>query len=213
MEFINYNSFNKVEDIKRLKFIAENLPSTVNRALSILDIGCGNGNINYQLARNGYIVTGIDISQTTIKRAIERFFKNLMKNKGVAIVTVPNSYGPRELLSTRPVGRIQDSNGMSAKLIKKTKNSLGYRGYNKQTSAEYLDHIQFFTMKKLTKLAYNGGFNITKKRSGNFVENVFPFSLLTRRAVVLQKIDCLLADILPLACTSAFYSVWKLKNN
>jgi len=257
MEFINYTSYDKAEDIKRLKFISNNLPSNNGESLNILEIGCGNGNISYQLARNGHHVTGIDICQTTINTANEKFgdtlglqfkvvnaelltsgenekydvivcsevlehlhhpdklvsnFKNLLNKDGLALVTVPNGFGPREIFITKPIIKVNTSNGVVSKVINKIKLLLGYKGDTQQTSAEYLDHIQFFTIKKLEKLADTGGFVISKKGSGNFIETVFPFSLLTRRLFFLQQLDCFIADLLPISFCSIFYSVWNQKD-
>ncbi len=258
MEFINYTTYNRAEDIKRLKFITENVPTNKEPPLKVIEIGCGNGNICYQLAKYGNDVTGIDISQTTIDTANKNFgdtpglkfevrdaekmkledldkydvivcsevlehlyepgkfvqnFKNILKEDGVAIVTVPNGYGPREFFVTRPVQKIMNGKGFFPKLIRGIKGLFGYKGANRQTSAEDLDHIQFFTMKSLKRIANIAGMKIVKKKAGNFIENTFPFSIITRRAVSLQRFDCMVADILPLFCTSAFYTVWELDIN
>jgi len=255
MKFINYTSYNKAEDIKRLRFISENI-LTLPKGSTILDIGCGNGNISFQLARMGYVVTGIDASYSAVEKAnilyggtpglnftvksaeqlvedkhdlfdaivcsevIEHLqdplilvgsFKSLVKENGLAVVTVPNGFGPREALITKPMKSINESRGLIAKIVNKIKNAMGYSGFTRQSAASNLDHIQFFSMKELSKLADAGGFSIVKKAKGDFVENVFPFSLLTRRIYFLQKFDCWMADILPLAFTSAFYTVWKSK--
>ncbi|NVO19958.1 MAG: methyltransferase domain-containing protein [Bacteroidetes bacterium] len=254
MEFINYTLYNKAEDIKRLKFIIDNLPVRDKKQLNILEIGCGEGNICYQMARYGHKVTGIDISDATIKSATQKFgdtpgltfrvedaeqlkmaandkydvivcseilehlyepaklvanFENLLHPEGIAIVTVPNGFGPREVLITKPVQRLKHGDGSFSKFVKKFKASLGYRGDTDQSSADELSHIQFFSMKQLTRLAETSGFQIIKKKSGNFVENVFPFSMLSRRLFFIQKLDCMVADVLPLNFTSQYYSVWK----
>lgn len=253
MKFINYTLYSKAEDIKRLKFIIDNLPVRTPSSLNILEIGCGEGNICFQMAQYGHKVLGIDISDTTIKSAIKKWgntqgltfkvedaeqmklsseekydvivcseilehlyeparlvrnFNNLLKPDGIAIVTVPNGFGPREMLITKPVQNLKQGNGIFSKMMRKTKSSLGYKGDTDQSSAETLDHIQFFSMKQLSELAENNGFSIVKKKSGNFVENVFPFSLIARRSLLLQKMDCAIADILPLSFTSQYYSVW-----
>jgi 2-polyprenyl-3-methyl-5-hydroxy-6-metoxy-1,4-benzoquinol methylase len=253
MKFTNYTLYSKAEDIKRLKFIIDNLPVRNSSILNILEIGCGEGNICFQMANYGHKVLGIDISDTTIKSAIKKWgntpgltfrvedaeqmklsseekydvivcseilehlhepaklvrnFNNLLKPDGIAIVTVPNGFGPREVLITKPVQNLKHGNGIFSKMMNKTKSSLGYKGDTDQSSAEALDHIQFFSMKQLTKLAEHNGFTIIKKKSGNFVENVFPFSLIARRSLLLQKMDCAIADILPLSFTSQYYSVW-----
>lgn len=43
-----------------------------NRSLKIIDIGCGTGRHSIELAKRGYSVTGIDLSQSQIARAKEK---------------------------------------------------------------------------------------------------------------------------------------------
>jgi 2-polyprenyl-3-methyl-5-hydroxy-6-metoxy-1,4-benzoquinol methylase len=43
-----------------------------NRATRILDIGCGTGRHSIELARRGYTVVGIDLSESLLKRAQEK---------------------------------------------------------------------------------------------------------------------------------------------
>lgn len=43
-----------------------------NRAARILDIGCGTGRHSIELAKRGYTVVGIDLSESLLKRAIEK---------------------------------------------------------------------------------------------------------------------------------------------
>ena len=43
-----------------------------NKATKILDIGCGTGRHSIELARRGYIVVGIDLSESLLKRAKEK---------------------------------------------------------------------------------------------------------------------------------------------
>jgi len=257
MEFKNYTLYQKAEDIKRLKFVSDHVSEKNSKQLEILDIGCGNGNISYQLARSGFRVTGIDISEKTIMVAnanfgatpglqfkvlnIEQFnpvesekydviicsevlehltdpgrlvanFLKLLKTDGIAIVTVPNGFGPREMVITKPLLQIVKGESLVSRFALKIKYSLGYKGSTDQSSADHLDHLQFFTMKKLSQLAQNNGFMITRKKSGDFIQNVFPFSFICRHFLFLQKFDCFIADILPLAFTSQFYTVWKQRN-
>ena len=256
MEFINYTFYTRAEDIKRLKFVSDNIKKKSDKPLTIIDIGCGNGNISYQLAKSGHLVTGIDISEETILFAkknygdtpglefkiidIESFnpvesekydvivcsevlehlfqperltlnFKKLLKVGGIAVITVPNGFGPRELLITKPVRAIFKNDNLLSKSVLRFKNFLGYKGDTKQSSARYLEHVQFFSAKNLSKLAEISGFRIIKIHSGDFISNVFPFSLIYNRLLFLQKFDCFMADILPVAFTSQFYTLWKQK--
>ena len=86
---------------------------------------------------------------------------------------------------------------------------LGYSGTTVQSAADNLDHIQFFSKKDLEQLSKQHGFKITGFGKANFVEDVFPFSLLAKRLVFLQKIDCKIADLLPYQFTGGFFTVWE----
>lgn len=137
--------------------------------------------------------------------------KNELTDDGILIVTVPNGAGPRELLVTRPVQSLQKNNNIIWKTVSAIKRSLGYTGITIQSSADDLRHIQFFTYAALKKLADRNGFYISEVRKSNFIEQVFPFSLIIRKSKALQKLDCKVADVLPLAFTSGFMTTWRKK--
>lgn len=132
-----------------------------------------------------------------------------LRDDGILIVTVPNGIGPREILVTRPVQFLQRRNNIAWKIISKLKNLLGYKGTTVQSSADDLTHIQFFTYASLTRLARSHNFRIQKLTKSNFIEQVFPFSLLYKRINALQRLDCKIADILPKRFTSGFMTVWR----
>src|SRR4030043_331270 len=52
-----------------------------NKSLRILDVGCGTGRHSIQLARRGYQITGVDLSESQLKRAREK-----AKEQGIKIV-------------------------------------------------------------------------------------------------------------------------------
>ena len=132
-----------------------------------------------------------------------------LKDNGILVVTVPNGRGPRELLVTKPVQYLQKKNNLAWKLVSGIKKLLGYKGVTEQSSADDLSHVQFFTRKALQKLAREHGFRITTIEKTNFIEQVFPFSLIMKRSKALQQLDCKLADALPLPFTSGFMMVWR----
>lgn len=132
-----------------------------------------------------------------------------LKPDGVLIVTVPNGKGPREVLVTKPVIAMQKKNNWLWRFVKKIKTGLGYKGTTVQSDADDLTHIQFFSKKSLEKLANDNAFKIVRFGKTNFIEDVFPFSLLTKRLKFLQKIDCAVAEVLPYGCTGGFVTVWK----
>jgi len=128
---------------------------------------------------------------------------------GVLIVTVPNGKGPREMLVTRPVIALQKKNNWVWRFVSKMKRSFGYKGTTVQSDADDLTHIQFFTRASLEKLASEHAFRIIRFGKTNFVEDVFPFSLFTKKIKVLQKWDCALAEHLPYQVTGGFVTVWE----
>jgi 2-polyprenyl-3-methyl-5-hydroxy-6-metoxy-1,4-benzoquinol methylase len=132
-----------------------------------------------------------------------------LKDDGVLIVTVPNGIGPRELFVTRPVQYFQKKNNIAWRLLSSFKKLLGYRGVTVQSAADDLTHLQFFTPKTFRLLAASAGFRIEIIKKTNFIEQVFPFSLMAKRSLLLQKLDCMAADRLPLRFTSGFMSIWK----
>lgn len=132
-----------------------------------------------------------------------------LKDDGVLIVTVPNGRGPRELLVTRPVQWLYHRNGWAGKLLGRIKHGMGYSGTTMQSSAADLTHIQFFTVRSLRALAAATGFRIEQIKGSNFIEQVFPISLISRRSTILQRLDCALGAKLPPALASGFLSVWR----
>lgn len=138
---------------------------------------------------------------------LNTLYKSL-KDDGILVVTVPNGKGPREALVTRPMLRVR-KNPQLQNFICKVKQALGYKGTTVQSQADNLDHVQFFTLKDLEKLAAANHFRIVRFCKTNFIEDVFPFSLLTKRIKALQALDCKVAEILPYGLTGGFNTVWK----
>jgi len=61
----------------------------------------------------------------------------------------------------------------------------------------------------LQDLAQASDFKIVRFAKTNFVEDVFPFSLLTKRLKFLQTLDCQVAEILPYNFTGGFNTLWR----
>ena len=136
-----------------------------------------------------------------------------LTDNGVLIVTVPNGMGPREVFVTKPVIFFQKQDNFIWHTILKIKKLLGYTGTTVQSSASDLTHVQFFTKNALQNLAKENNFEIILFGKTNFVEDVFPFSVFTKRIKILQKIDCAIAEILPYSFTGGFVTVWQKNNN
>ncbi|MCG2616853.1 methyltransferase domain-containing protein [Terrimonas sp. NA20] len=149
------------------------------------------------------------LEHLTDPSALLKTLHETLADDGKLIVTVPNGKGPRELFVTRPVLRMRKNRGFMWRTMEKVKRLFGYKGTTTQSAADNLDHIQFFSKTDLEKLSASNKFKITKFGKANFIEDVFPFSIVTRKVPVLQKIDCKVAEILPLQFTGGFFSVWE----
>ena len=134
-----------------------------------------------------------------------------LKNEGVLIVTVPNGKGPREVFVTKPTQNLRRKNNWMWRLVQSIKKLFGYGGTTVQSSADDLTHIQFFTKKSLEQLANETSFRIIRFGKTNFIEDVFPFSIFTKRIKFLQKLDCAVAEKLPYTLNGGFVTVWKKK--
>lgn len=130
----------------------------------------------------------------------------ILKPGGVFAATVPNGYGPREMLITRPMqwlGRHNLDKGIIA-----FKKLLGYSAKTLQSSNEDLTHVQFFSVGGFNRLLKGVGFKALEYQNADFLERIFPFSLFTRRIKALQRLDCWLVDFLPRHFTCGFYTSW-----
>lgn len=130
----------------------------------------------------------------------------ILKPGGVFVATVPNGYGPRELLITRPMQYLQKHNLAGPVIM--FKKMLGYSAKTLQSSNEDLTHVQFFSVGGFTRLLSGVGFKRVDFQNADFLERVFPFSLFARRIRLLQIIDCRIADFLPRHFTCGFYTAW-----
>ena len=131
------------------------------------------------------------------------YVRENLSEGGLFISTVPNGYGPREFLMTMPQQFLQ-KRGMGVGL-QKVKRALGYGYGTMQSSNPDLEHVQFFTKKRILELHRDAGFRLLRFGHGDFVSCVFPFSFFTRRSKGLQKLDNALSNALPSSLTSGFY--------
>ncbi len=149
------------------------------------------------------------IEHLHVPAPVIKSLKNLLKPEGVLIVTVPNGYGPREVIMTKPMQAAM-RNKFTWNLIIASKRVFGFKGSTIQSEAEDLMHVQFFTKKSLKKLLQKEGLKMKRFQVTNFIESVFPFSIIANRVRPVQKIDNWLADQLPDSFSSGFMSTWKL---
>ncbi len=132
---------------------------------------------------------------------------HILKSGAILIATVPNGVGPRELFITRPVQSM--NNGIMGKVVNQSKKMLGYTNATVQSQSGDLTHVQFFTKGALCNLISTEGFKLVEFGHSNFIEKVFPYSLLTRNIKALSSFDNTVIDYLPSAMASGFNTVWK----
>lgn len=139
-----------------------------------------------------------------------KVISGLIKEGGIFVATVPNGWGPREVLITKPVQFLM-RHGFG-KIIVGLKKMLGFKNATLQSSSGDLTHIQFFTKGRLNNMIKNSGFELYKFGHANFTEKILPYSIITKRVRALQTLDCAIADIVPSFMASGFYSAWKKAN-
>lgn len=132
----------------------------------------------------------------------------LLSNQGVLVVTVPNGRGPRELLITQPMQKLQRKGGRLLAGVEAIKGTLGYDGKTEQSAADDLTHVQYFTKNSLRRLLNTHLFRMQAFEHANFLADVFPVSWLANRSYRLQEADCRIANLLPHHFTCGFYSAW-----
>lgn len=136
--------------------------------------------------------------------------KSLINKDGILIVTVPNGFGPRELFITKPLQWMKSKAPGIYNAVNTFKKALGYSGATVQSDAENLTHVQFFTKDSLINLISKNELKLIHFRTSNFIEGVFPYSLLAKRSKKLQEVDCWMADQLPDQMASGFMSAWQI---
>lgn len=245
--------FERVEELKRLLFIVEEVNRDLRYDTSrrILEVGCGNGNVSRGIASMGYQVLGVDIDKESIELArsnnplpnldfraeaaedlkehgsfdaivctevlehlddptvVLNYVKENLRPGGLFISTVPNGFGPRELLMTKPQQFLQ-KNGMGDGLLT-IKRALGYGHGTVQSSNPDLEHVQFFSKARIVGLHREAGFRLLKFGHGEFISSVFPYSIFSKRSESLQKLDNKVSDLLPSFLSSGFYMSFALE--
>lgn len=136
---------------------------------------------------------------------VESIYK-ILKPGGVLVATVPNGYGPREVLITKPMQWMHRNKIDGPMLF--MKKMMGYSNTTRQSSNPDLTHTQFFSVSAFRKMIEEAGFRNKKWDNADFVERIFPYSWLTRRIYVLQQLDCSFANYIPKQLTSGFYTAW-----
>lgn len=167
---------------------------------------CGDAESLADLAEYDAVICSEVLEHLDHPELLVRQLSTSLETGKLLIITVPNGYGPRELLVTRMVIALEKKG--AGKLVALVKKMLGYKGYTVQSSNPDLTHVQFFTRESLSSLISRFRYRNIEFRNGNFIEKVFPVSIIARRSEWLQKIDCRIADYLPSFMSSGFYTAW-----
>jgi 2-polyprenyl-3-methyl-5-hydroxy-6-metoxy-1,4-benzoquinol methylase len=127
----------------------------------------------------------------------------LLKDDGLLFITVPNGYGPREILGRTEkflrhrlkLGGCIDSARSKARMLDAATKCAVH------TSNPDQDHVQKFTTRQLTELFKRAGLSLIER-----VNSIFIFSVVLRtKSGVVDTVDGRLADCLPHSLASGWY--------
>jgi len=234
-----YTGYRHYSKLKRLDWIVSRIEahrgSRQAQSLSILDIGCGRGNISLPLASLGYRVHGIDVDPDEVSWVAARnTFPNASFEAGdagkidfktqwdivICSAIFEHLFSPENLFRKLPeivkrdgIILITIPNGYGPyELFDEVPMRLLSKVYHnflrrRDISASPHVHKQNFTFKAFTALMNDCGIYIEKVGHSNFMS----FWPVIRRFNFLARIDCKLADLLPHSFVSGWFFLCKLK--
>jgi 2-polyprenyl-3-methyl-5-hydroxy-6-metoxy-1,4-benzoquinol methylase len=121
---------------------------------------------------------------------------------GVLMITVPNGYGPREVLGRIEIflrrrlglGRVIESlRRLFGMVDAATKCAV-------HTSNPYQDHVQKYTIRQLKRLFSRAGLRLEEVRN-----NIFILGVVFGKSRAVDRFDCRLADLLPKFAARGWY--------
>jgi len=135
----------------------------------------------------------------------------ILEPGGILLITVPNVYGPREVL-----GRIEQR-FRKYRLIEPVMNTLRLLGrmcsscekVKLHSSSLDLDHLQKFTQIQMMKLCYSAGFKIKDWINSFWLLNLF--GKAKKGTNVAARFDSWIANILPPVFSSGWYVICQKK--
>jgi len=126
-----------------------------------------------------------------------------LKDNGVLLITVPNGYGPREVLG-RTEAFIRTKLGLAG-LVDRARTAMGVIDAAEKcavhTSNPDQDHVQKFTMRGLGELVTKAGLCVVKRMNSIFILSV----ALRGKSRIMDSLDARLADYLPPWVVSGWY--------
>ncbi|MBI4863233.1 MAG: class I SAM-dependent methyltransferase [Candidatus Riflebacteria bacterium] len=113
---------------------------------------------------------------------------------GLAVVTVPNGYGPWEAMNFAKKGAARIGLGGAIRALKSV---FGYGKTSLQSLNPDLEHLQFFTRRSLAKAVEEGGFDVVRWSNLSFLVGCFPVSWIWRRFRGIERLDAGAGRLLP----------------
>jgi len=137
---------------------------------TILDVGCGTGNLSYQLQKEGYDVTGFDVSGVALAEAEKRGIKTVQGDLDKKLPFEDNSFDCVVCCQVlqhifEPLKLVNDMKRVSDKFIIINVPNIAYWKYRTRlmlgefpfTSIGYHEPIRFFTLKTVKNMIMDAG--------------------------------------------------------
>jgi len=134
-----------------------------------------------------------------------------LRDEGLAIITIPNGFGPFEL--TGRFLRTLTATVKKTGIAKEIASDLSLnKGKEQSVNVDVgSGHVQFFSWCRICRLFEMSGLQIISVGSSDFISGVMPLSFAIRKSKTLCRMDFKLADLLPKAFASGWYFVLKKK--
>jgi len=142
--------------------------------------------------------------------------KDVLREDGVFLFTIPNGYGPLEIINHI---HFKANNTWLGELIRAMKAKIKANEDSGIQSSNIEDsHVQFFTLLRFTKLLKREGIDIVSVRNSNcYLGFGVLYYLLLQTIInrgsklfrVLDMLDCAIADMLPRMLAAGWYFVCK----
>ncbi len=182
-----------------------------NKSLKILDVGCGTGRHTIELTKRGYSVTGIDLSESQLKRAKDKAkSENLIvdfQQQDARNLTFNNEFDAAIMLCEGGFS-LMETDEMNFEILKNVTKSL-----KADTHTKFI----FTTLNGLFPLYHSvEQFCASATESGNSICRSNSFDLMTFRDYNITEFEDDLGNKKSLACNERFYVpseiTWLLKS-
>lgn len=179
-----------------------------NKSLKILDVGCGTGRHTIELTKRGYTVTGIDFSESQLKRAIEKARRQNLsidfQQQDARNLTFNNEFDAAIMLCEGGFP-LMETDEMNYRILKSVTKSIKAQG-----------KLIFTTLNGLFPLYHSvKDFGSSAPKEGNPANRSDTFDLMTFRDHSITEIEDDSGNKKTLACNERYYVpseiTWLLK--